>query len=76
MNPPNINENKKSSASQTDRILDYMLSGKSITPLEALEKFGSFRLGARIADIRAKGYLVYSEFITLPNGKRVKRYNL
>ena len=72
----NINENTKTSRSQTDLILDWMLAGHTITPLEALEKFGSFRLGARIADIRAKGYLVYSEFITLPNGKRVKRYNL
>ena len=72
----NINENTKTSRSQTDLILDWMLAGHTITPLEALEKFGSFRLGARIADIRAKGSLVYSEFITLPNGKRVKRYNL
>ena len=72
----NINENAGASKSQTDRILEWMLAGHTITPLEALEKFGSFRLGARIADIRAKGYLVYSEFITLPNGKRVKRYNL
>lgn len=72
----NINENTKTSRSQTDLILEWMLAGHTITPLEALEKFGSFRLGARIADIRAKGYLVYSEFITLPNGKRVKRYNL
>lgn len=72
----NINENTKTSRSQTDLILEWMLADHTITPLEALEKFGSFRLGARIADIRAKGYLVYSEFITLPNGKRVKRYNL
>ena len=30
----NINENKPESRSQTDRILDYMLSGNSITPSE------------------------------------------
>ena len=72
---PNINENK-TSGSQTDRILEWMLEGHSITPLEALEKFKCFRLGARIADIRQKGYLVYSEFITTPSGKRVKQYHL
>lgn len=72
----NTNENQKDSRSQTDRILDYLLTGKSITPLEALDLFGCFRLGARIADIRQKGYLVYSEFITTPTGKRVKRYHL
>lgn len=70
----NINENGAASRSQTDRILEYMLSGNSITPLEALEMFKCFRLGARIADIKARGYLVYSEFVTTPSEKRVKKY--
>lgn len=72
----NINENQGASRSQTDRILEYMLSGKSITPLEALNLFGSMRLGARIADIKAKGYLVYSEYVQTENGKKVKKYYL
>ena len=72
----NINENTKTSRSQTDRILEYMLQGHSITPLEALAMYGCSRLAARIADIRAKGYLVYSEFITTSSGKRIKRYYL
>lgn len=71
-----INENTKTSRSQTDRILEYMLQGHAITPIDALDRFGSFRLGARIAEIRKKGYLVYSEFITTPSGKRVKQYHL
>lgn len=53
-----------------------MLSGKAITPIEALDLFGCFRLGARIADIKAKGYLVYSEFVTGENGKKFKKYYL
>ena len=72
----NINENTGTSKSQTDRILEYMLSGESITPLEALNLFGCLRLGARIADIKAKGYLVYSEFVDTPTQKKVKRYYL
>jgi len=72
----NINENRVESKSQTDRILEYMLTGKSITPLEALNMFGCLRLGARIADIKAKGYLVYSEFVSTPTEKKVKRYYL
>lgn len=72
----NINENTKTSRSQTDLILEWMLSGKSITPLEALERFQTMRLGARIAEIRQKGYIVYSEFVTTPSGKRVKQYHL
>ncbi len=72
----NINENQSHSKSQTEKILDYMLEGHPITPIDALDRFGSFRLGARIAEIKAKGYLVYSEFITTPSGKKVKQYHL
>ena len=72
----NINENHTASKSQTDRILEYMLAGNSITPLEALNRFGCFRLGARIADIKKRGYLVYSEFVTTETEKKVKRYYL
>ena len=72
----NINENTKTSRSQTDLILEWMLAGHTITPLEALEKFKCFRLGARIADIKARGYLVYSEFVTTPSEKKVKQCHL
>ena len=71
-----INENTGACKAQTERILDYMLQGHAITPLEALEKFKCFRLGARIADIKARGYLVYSEFVTTPSEKKVKQYHL
>jgi len=70
----NINENHTASKSQADRILEYMLAGNSITPLEALNLFGSNRLAARIADIKARGYIVYSEFVTTNTQKKVKRY--
>lgn len=72
----NINENTGACKSQTQRILDYMLQGHAITPLEALRLFNSMRLGARIADIKARGYLVYSEFVTGENGKKFKKYYL
>ena len=57
-------------------ILDWMMAGNTITQLEALEKFGCSRLAPRVYEIKAKGYLVYSEDIVLPNGKRVKQYHL
>ena len=70
----NINENHSSSQSQASKILDYMLRGHRITPIRALEKFACFRLGARIADLKKKGWPIQSEFVTTPNGKRVKAY--
>lgn len=72
----NINENHATSKSQTDQILEWMLSGNTITPLEALNRFKCFRLGARIADIKKKGYIVYSEFVNTESEKKVKRYHL
>ncbi len=70
----NFNPNDTSSDSQAKRILSYMLAGNRITPIEALEKFGSFRLGARIADLRAAGHDIKSEFVTTNTGKHVKQY--
>jgi len=70
----NFNENEESSLSQAKKILAYMKAGNRITPIEALEKFGSFRLGARIADLRSEGHEIKSEFVTTPTGKRVKAY--
>ena len=67
--------------SQSQQILEHLKQGKSITPLEALDQFGRFRLGARIWDIihgKVDGvpYNIASEMITLANGKRVGKYQL
>ena len=70
----NINSNVESCFSQERKILNYMLRGNHITGIEALEFFGCFRLPARIADIRKRGFTVNSQSITLKNGKRVKDY--
>lgn len=64
----NVNDNPEVCASQTARILSYMLEGHAITPMEALQKFNCFRLGARIKDIeRQLGFP--------PHRKRVKVRN-
>ena len=41
---------------QQDMILQYMQDEGSITPLDALWEFGCMRLGARIFDLRKRGY--------------------
>jgi len=40
--------------SQNDRILGYLQEGNTITPLEALDLFGCFRLSARIHDLKKR----------------------
>lgn len=70
----NINENEATSQSQESKILDHMLRGHRITGIEALNLCGCWRLPARIADIKKRGFPVQSEFITTTSGKRVKSY--
>lgn len=62
---------------QTNMILQYMASGKSITPLCALKKYGCMRLGARIYDLRREGHTIYDIMEhNSKTGKRYKRYFL
>ena len=58
---------------QTHAILAYLKTGAHITPLEALDMFGCFRLGARVWDLRHTGYDVKSRLIT-KNGKTFAEY--
>lgn len=44
----------------SDRILAHMQTHGSITAAEAIERFGCYRLGARIYDLRHKGYKIIS----------------
>lgn len=60
--------------SQSDAILEYLEKGHRITPIEALERFGCFRLGARCFELKREGRPIESCIIELPNGKRVKQY--
>ena len=63
--------------SQTDQILNYLQAGNVLTPLEALRKFNCLRLGARIYDLRQKGYVINSLMIKDDkSGKRYARYSL
>ena len=43
---------------QQQHIREYLEAGHSITPLEALEMFGCFRLGAQIFDLKKKGMAI------------------
>jgi hypothetical protein len=72
----NNNENVQSSVSQNKMILAYLKEGHSITPLEALKRFGCLRLGARIFDLKEQGYNIKTDRITTNAGKRVASYKL
>jgi len=60
---------------QTERILNYLSKGKGITPIDALNRFGCFRLAARIADLRKNGHAIFTDSVT-KNGKTFASYRL
>ncbi|QMT41264.1 helix-turn-helix domain-containing protein [Neisseria shayeganii] len=49
--------------SQSQQILAWMQAGNSITPLEALQRFGCLRLGARIYDLRQSGHAISKQTV-------------
>ncbi len=74
---PEFTMDKSSKKSQTQAIREYLLQGHTLTPLEALEKFGCFRLGARIADLKKEGLKIHSDNrIDDRTGKRYATYSI
>lgn len=63
---------------QSQQILDYLRKHpEGITPFDALQSFGCFRLGARIYDLKRRGHDIESRMETAPLGtKRYARYIL
>lgn len=61
--------------SQNEEILSWLTLGKSLTPLLALEKFGTFRLSGRIFDLRKQGHKIEMCLVEY-KGKRFAEYRL
>lgn len=41
---------------QNEAVLRHLLDNRSITSLEAMNKYGIMRLGARVYDLKKQGY--------------------
>lgn len=61
--------NNENTQSQCANILQHLQNGKSINPLQALNQFECFRLGARIYDLKQDGYLIDSWIVRTENVK-------
>lgn len=76
-NTMNNNLNEKTSASQSAQIKAALLAGETLTPLDALKRFGCFRLGARIWELRnEQGMNIRTEQFRTESGKIVAAYSL
>jgi len=62
--------------SQEDLILYHLEHGNSLTPIDALSLFKTFRLAARIENLRKKGYPIKTIMKETATGKKVAEYKL
>ena len=60
---------------QLQDIVYHLHNIGSLTPLEALERYGCFRLGSRINDLRNQGYNIKTTMVK-NNNKRFAKYTL
>ena len=60
--------------SQRAQILEYLKSGKILDPMTALQKFQSYRLGARNYELRNEGHDIKSEVVFRGKRKIYARY--
>ena len=51
---------------QAQQILAWLEAGNTLTPTQALNKFGCFRLGARIYDLKKAGHDIRTEIVRVP----------
>lgn len=61
---------------QNQQILAHLKTGQTLTPLEALESFGCFRLASRIHDLKEDGWPITCDRLDVGNNKRVGHYHL
>lgn len=59
-----------------EAVLRWLRTHGSIEPLTALREIGTFRLGARIWDLRHEGFDIETTIFETQSGSRVARYVL
>ena len=60
--------------SQTDRIIQYLATGRGLTPLTAPNEFGTLRLSQRIIEAEQRGVPIRKEWYVTSTGARVMSY--
>ena len=67
---------EKREKSQNTLILDWLRQGNTITPIQALNMFGCFRLGARIFNLRRLGHRIEGKRVKVGNQTYVQQYQM
>ena len=53
--------------SQCNKVLHFIETEGSITPIDALREFGCMRLASRVSDLKRKGYPITREMESTKN---------
>ena len=61
---------------QNEAVLNHLMTGRSITPLEALGLYGVFRLAARVFELKDMGVNVQKVTKVDINGKQYAEYSV
>lgn len=75
------NPNPEQSKSQNQRILEYLKTGKTLTPLQALQLFNCWALSSRIAELNkilrdeGNGAKIECKLIKGEDGKKFGEYS-
>ena len=63
--------------SQADEVLSYLKDGNSVTPIDALNKWGCMRLAAIIHNLKKDGWQIKTTMVkNKTSGKKYARYSL
>lgn len=62
--------------SQSTQILAALKAGQHITPIDALNRFGCLRLGARVFDLKQAGHKIHTARVETPSGAFVASYSM
>ena len=57
---------------QKEKVATYLKSGKSLTPIQALTKFGTLRLAAIIFKLKSEGLKIKTEILNVGTKKKPK----
>lgn len=68
---PKVNHKTK-----TDAVLHHLMSGRTITQLEAIQEYSLFRLPVIVASLRKAGFNIACEMREAANGTKYGRYSL
>lgn len=61
---------------QEENIESLLLRGESITPIEALHRFGTFRLAAIVYSLRQKGLNITTTMIGPKTSRKYAEYKM